>query len=45
VRSGSNRTQSAPDNDYQKLSPFASRQAALFTLAVVGELAGAAARR
>jgi nucleoside phosphorylase len=45
IRSGSNRTQSSPDNDYQKLSPFAARQAALFTVAVIGELAAAAARR
>jgi adenosylhomocysteine nucleosidase len=40
IRSGSNRTQSLPDNDYQKLSPFASRQAALFTVSLVAELAG-----
>lgn len=40
VRSGSNRTQSLPDNDYQKLSPFASRQAALFTVSLIAELAG-----
>ncbi len=38
IRSGSNRTQNSPDNDYRKLSPFASRQAALFTMAVVKEL-------
>lgn len=38
VRSGSNRTQNSPDNDYRKLSPFASRQAALFTVAVVKEV-------
>jgi 5'-methylthioadenosine/S-adenosylhomocysteine nucleosidase len=41
IRGGSNRTQSTPDNDYQKLSPFASRQAALFTVSLVAELAGA----
>ncbi len=45
VRAGSNLTQASPDSDYQKLSPFAARQAALFTVAVVGELAAAAARR
>jgi len=45
IRSGSNRTQSAPDNDYRKLSPFAARQAALFTIAIVEEIAAAAARR
>ncbi len=38
IRSGSNRTQNSPDNDYRKLSPFASRQAALFTVALVREL-------
>jgi adenosylhomocysteine nucleosidase len=41
IRGGSNRTQSTPDNDYRKLSPFASRQAALFTVSLVAELAGA----
>ncbi len=44
VRSGSNRTQNSPDNDYRKLSPFASRQAALFTVSLVGELGGGGAR-
>jgi adenosylhomocysteine nucleosidase len=39
VRSGSNRTQNLPDNDYRKLSPFAARQAALFTVSLVGQLA------
>jgi 5'-methylthioadenosine/S-adenosylhomocysteine nucleosidase len=39
VRSGSNRTQNLPDNDYHRLSPFAARQAALFTVSLVGELA------
>jgi adenosylhomocysteine nucleosidase len=39
IRSGSNLTQGSPDNDYQKLSPFASRQAALFTVSLIGELA------
>ena len=38
IRSGSNCTQNSPDNDYRKLSPFASRQAALFTVAVVKEI-------
>jgi 5'-methylthioadenosine/S-adenosylhomocysteine nucleosidase len=38
IRSGSNRTQNSPDNDYRKLSPFASRQAALFTISLVTEL-------
>jgi len=38
IRSGSNRTQNSPDNDYRKLSPFAARQAALFTVALVREL-------
>ena len=32
IRSGSNRTQNEPDNDYRKLSPFAARQAALLSL-------------
>jgi 5'-methylthioadenosine/S-adenosylhomocysteine nucleosidase len=41
IRGGSNRTQSSPDNDYRKLSPFASRQAALFTVSLVTELARA----
>jgi adenosylhomocysteine nucleosidase len=39
IRSGSNLTQNSPDNDYRKLSPFASRQAALFTVSLVTELA------
>jgi adenosylhomocysteine nucleosidase len=39
IRSGSNRTQNSPDNDYRKLSPFASRQAALFTISIVRALA------
>jgi adenosylhomocysteine nucleosidase len=39
IRGGSNLTQSSPDNDYRKLSPFASRQAALFTVSLVAELA------
>jgi adenosylhomocysteine nucleosidase len=39
IRGGSNRTQNSPDNDYRKLSPFASRQAALFTVSLVKELA------
>ncbi len=38
VRGGSNRTQNLPDNDYRKLSPFAARQAALFTVALLPEL-------
>jgi len=38
IRSGSNRTQNSPDNDYRKLSPFASRQAALFTVSLLREL-------
>lgn len=38
IRSGSNRTQNSPDNDYRKLSPFAARQAALFTVSLVREL-------
>jgi 5'-methylthioadenosine/S-adenosylhomocysteine nucleosidase len=38
IRSGSNRTQNEPDNDYRKLSPFAARQAALFTVSLIGEL-------
>jgi len=40
IRSGSNLTQNSPDNDYRTLSPFASRQAALFTVSLVKELAG-----
>ncbi|HZZ59169.1 MAG TPA: 5'-methylthioadenosine/S-adenosylhomocysteine nucleosidase [Opitutaceae bacterium] len=39
IRSGSNRSQAAPDNDYRTLSPFAARQAALFAVAVVRALA------
>jgi adenosylhomocysteine nucleosidase len=39
VRGGSNLTQGSPDDDYRKLSPFASRQAALFTVSLVAELA------
>lgn len=39
IRSGSNRTQPSPDNDYRTLSPFAARQAALFAVAVTRELA------
>ena len=39
LRGGSNRTQSSPDNDYRKLSPFAARQAALFTVSLLRELA------
>jgi len=39
IRAGSNRTQNLPDNDYHRLSPFAARQAALFTVSLVGELA------
>jgi len=39
IRSGSNLTQNSPDNAYQKLSPFASRQAALFTVSLIQELA------
>jgi adenosylhomocysteine nucleosidase len=38
IRSGSNLTQNSPDNDYRKLSPFASRQAALFTVSLVAEI-------
>jgi 5'-methylthioadenosine/S-adenosylhomocysteine nucleosidase len=38
VRSGSNRTQNLPDNDYRTLSPFAARQAALFTVALIAQL-------
>jgi len=38
VRGGSNRTQYQPDDDYRKLSSFAARQAALFTLSLLGQL-------
>ncbi len=38
IRSGSNRTQNSPDNDYRTLSPFAARQAALFTISLVKQL-------
>ena len=38
IRSGSNLTQGSPDDAYRKLSPFASRQAALFTVSLVAEL-------
>ncbi len=44
IRSGSNRTQNSPDNDYRTLSPFASRQAALFTGSLIRELAKSSAR-
>jgi 5'-methylthioadenosine/S-adenosylhomocysteine nucleosidase len=44
VRSGSNRTQNSPDNDYRKLSPFAARQAALFTVSLVAEIGRGRAR-
>jgi len=39
IRSGSNQTQNSPDNDYRTLSPFAARQAALFTVSLLRELA------
>jgi adenosylhomocysteine nucleosidase len=39
IRSGSNLTQGSPDDAYRKLSPFASRQAALFTVSLVSEIA------
>jgi 5'-methylthioadenosine/S-adenosylhomocysteine nucleosidase len=39
IRGGSNLTQGSPDDDYRKLSPFASRQAALFTISLVEVLA------
>jgi adenosylhomocysteine nucleosidase len=45
IRSGSNRTQNSPDNDYRKLSPFASRQAALFTVSLLKELGRRKAKR
>ncbi len=45
IRSGSNRTQPSPDNDYRTLSPFAARQAALFTVSLVRELAKRPARK
>jgi len=45
IRSGSNRTQNSPDNDYRKLSPFASRQAALFTVSLLKELGRRKSRR
>jgi adenosylhomocysteine nucleosidase len=38
VRGGSNLTQNSPEGDYRKLSPFASRQAALFTVSLLREL-------
>ena len=38
IRSGSNPTQNSPDDAYRKLSPFAARQAALFTLSLVAQL-------
>ncbi len=38
IRGGSNLTQNSPEGDYRKLSPFASRQAALFTVSLLGEL-------
>lgn len=44
VRGGSNRTQYQPDDDYRKLSSFAARQAALFTLSLLKQLGRAATR-
>ena len=38
VRGGSNRTQYQPDDDYRKLSSFAARQAALFTVSLLEQL-------
>jgi len=38
IRSGSNRTQSSPDNDYRTLSTFAARQAAWFTVSLIRQL-------
>ncbi len=38
IRGGSNLTQNSPEGDYRKLSPFASRQAALFTVSLLREL-------
>ncbi len=38
IRSGSNRTQNSPDNDYRALSPFAARQAALFAVSLIQAL-------
>jgi adenosylhomocysteine nucleosidase len=38
IRGGSNLTQNSPEGDYRKLSPFASRQAALFTISLLNEL-------
>jgi len=45
VRGGSNRTQASPDNDYRKLSSFAARQAALFTVSLLRQLGRPATRR
>ena len=41
IRGGSNLTQNSPERDYRKLSPFASRQAALFTVSLIREIARA----
>jgi adenosylhomocysteine nucleosidase len=41
IRGGSNRTQYQPDDDYRKLSSFAARQAALFTVFLLKQLGGA----
>ncbi len=38
IRSGSNPTQNSPDDAYRLLSPFASRQAALFAISLVKAL-------
>jgi len=38
IRGGSNRTQYQPDDDYRKLSSFAARQAARFTVALLTQL-------
>jgi nucleoside phosphorylase len=42
IRGGSNLSQGSPDDDYRKLSPFAARQAALFTVSLVAVLARSA---
>jgi adenosylhomocysteine nucleosidase len=38
IRGGSNRTQDQPDDDYRRLSSFAARQAALFTVSMLEQL-------
>jgi len=44
IRGGSNRTQYQPDDDYRKMSSFAAREAALFTVSLLEQLGRPATR-